>query len=89
MAMITGKRFQRELAYLFSKINWKDSCLDARAISIMNEMPGEVSESLDLLENKFNEALDWTDDEESARRQADDDTLTTAQRVVKNREEGF
>ena len=31
-----------DLKYLFSKINWADSCLDARSIEIMNSITGDI-----------------------------------------------
>lgn len=32
----------QKLDYLFSKINWKDSHLDAKAIEIMNNLKSEI-----------------------------------------------
>lgn len=40
----------KEIDYLFSKINWKDSAMDAKAIEVMNTLKSKI-------EQQRNEAL--------------------------------
>lgn len=42
MANITAKDLNDRIDYLFKKINWADSPLDAEAVMIMNELKGWV-----------------------------------------------
>jgi len=42
-------KINEDLAYLFSKINWDTSFLDARAITIMNEIRSRIN---NLMEEK-------------------------------------
>ena len=47
------KEIQSDIDYLFSKINWKDSFLDAKAIRIMNGLSKRIdnlSQSTELVE---------------------------------------
>lgn len=38
----------QKIDYLFSKINWKDSTLDAKAISIMNNLSSDIKMNLTI-----------------------------------------
>ena len=42
--MKTTKEIREDLNYLFSKIDWKKSFLDAKAITIMNEIGKDIQE---------------------------------------------
>lgn len=42
--MKTAKEINQDLAYLFSKINWADSWLDAKAVTIMNQIGKDIKE---------------------------------------------
>lgn len=41
-SMITAKEINEDLNYLYSKINWGASFLDAKAVTIMNELSGKI-----------------------------------------------
>lgn len=37
------EKINEDLGYLFDKINWGDSFLDAKAVCILNEIRGRIS----------------------------------------------
>jgi gamma-glutamyl:cysteine ligase YbdK (ATP-grasp superfamily) len=49
----------QKIDYLFSKINWKDSAMDAQAIKIMNELKSDISEEIGELSNRLSEGRDY------------------------------
>lgn len=40
------KQIKENIDYLFSKINWGDSALDAKAITIMNTLKKDIDEAV-------------------------------------------
>ena len=43
----------KNIDYLFSKINWADSALDAKSISIMNNLKNDIIKALAELDSKY------------------------------------
>jgi len=41
------KQISKDLEYLYSKINWEASNMDAEAIRIMNELGGNIKEAVE------------------------------------------
>ena len=61
--MITEDKIIEDIKYLFSKINWSASFLDAKAINIMNILCAEVGrikqEEHQRLKKLLNDATHW------------------------------
>lgn len=49
----------KKIDYLFSKINWKDSPLDGKAIEIMNSLKQDVQVEINEPLNRLNEGRDY------------------------------
>lgn len=49
----------QKIDYLFSKINWNDSPLDAQAIQIMNELKSDISEEIGEYSDRLSEGRDY------------------------------
>ena len=48
------KTINEKIDYLFSKINWGSSNLDAKAIEIMNNLKADIQKEISTYREKFN-----------------------------------
>ncbi|MEM9526659.1 MAG: hypothetical protein AAGA31_08635 [Bacteroidota bacterium] len=58
---MTDQEIRDDFAYLFSKINWGASNLDAKAIRIMNELPANIFQELQETRAKLVDANQQVD----------------------------